>query len=83
MSARRWELVTTDEPTVVSELLPDATVVEDSQSDRGLPNPACTNKCDWSAIFCEADDLLDQFVASETDPWWWGRHFSGSDAVQE
>ena len=83
MSARRWELVTADEPTVVSELLPDMTVVEDGQSDRRFPDSPCTNERDWSAIFCEADDLLDQFVASETDPWWWGRHFSGSDAVQE
>ena len=49
-------------------------MVEDGQSDGRFPNPPWTNESDWGEIFCEADDLLNQVVASETDPrpWGWG-----------
>ena len=59
MSARGGELVTTDEPTVVSEPFLDSVVVEDSQSDGRFPDPPCADESDWSEIFCEVDDLLD------------------------
>ena len=74
MSARWKELVATDEPTIVSEPLFDAIVVEDGQSDRGFPNPPCTNESNWSEGFCEVNNLLDQLVASETcsSRWEWG-----------
>ena len=59
MNARRWELVTTDESTVVSESLLDTTVVEDGKRDRCLPDPSCADESEWSRVFCEIDDLLD------------------------
>jgi len=59
MSARGGELVTANEPTVLTEPPLDAFVVENSQGDRRLPNPAGTDESDWSEMFCEANDLLD------------------------
>jgi len=76
MSARGRELVATDKPTVGSKSFLDAIVVEDGESDGRFPNPPCADESDWSEIFCEANDLLDQILASETSPWWWGRRFS-------
>ena len=79
MIAGGGELVATDEPTVVAESLPDAIIVEDGQGDRSLANPAGTDESDWSEMFCETNDLLDQVVASkEGSRWrWWG--FSTGD----
>ena len=68
MTARGRELVATDEPAVVSEPFLDAIMVEDGQSERCFPNPAWTDESGWSEIFSETDDLLNQLVASETDP---------------
>ena len=68
MSGRGAELVTTDKPAIVSKLLLDATMVEDGEGDRCLPDPPWTDESDWREVFCEADDLLDQLVAAETDP---------------
>jgi hypothetical protein len=73
MSTRSWELVTTNEPAVLAESLLDAIVVEDSQGDRCLPDPPYTKESDGCEIFGETDNLLDQLVASETDPWGRGR----------
>ena len=73
MNARGGELVATDEPTVGSKSFLDAIVVEDSQSDRSLPDPSCPDESDRTEILCEANDLLDQILASETGPRWWGR----------
>ena len=76
MSAGRGELVATDESTVVSKPLLDAVVVEDGQSNGGFPDPSWTDESDWSKAFREVDDLLNQFVASETGPWWRGWRFT-------
>jgi len=76
MSARGGELVATDEPTVGSEPFLDAIVVEDGESDRRFPNPPCTDESDWSEIFCEANDLLDQVLPPETGPRRRGRRLS-------
>ena len=59
MSARGGELVAADEPTVVSEPLLDAVLMEDGQSDGRFSDPPWTDECDWSEVFNEADDLLD------------------------
>ena len=75
------ELVAADESTVVSEPLLDAIVVKGGQSDSCFPDPPWTDEGEWSEIFCEADDFLDKFVASETGPWGWGWDFSGRDAT--
>ena len=71
------ELVTTYEPTVVTKSLFNAVVVKDGQSDGRLADPAGTNKSNWSQVFCEANDLLDQLVASKEVPRWRGWEFSG------
>ena len=69
MRTRGGELVATDEPTVVSKPFLDPIVVEDGQSDGGFPDPSWTDESDWSEGFCEANDLLDQLVATKTGSW--------------
>ena len=76
MNARWRELVATDEPAAVSEPLFDAIVVEDGQSDRGFPNPPCTEESNWSEGFYEVNNSLDQLVASKTDSWGRGWGFA-------
>ena len=83
VGARCRELVATDETTLVSEPLPDTIVVKDSEGDGRFSDSPCTDESHWSEGFCETDNLLDQFVTSETSSRWRGRHFSGRDAVQE
>ena len=70
------ELVATDESTVITESLLDATVVEDSQSDGCFPDLPWTYEGDWGEIFSETNDLLDQVVASTTGPQRRGRRFT-------
>ena len=77
MGRRGVELVTTYEPSVVTEPLFDAAVVKDGQSDGRLADPAGTNESNWGQVFCEPNDLLDQLVASKEIPRWWGWEFSG------
>ena len=67
MSERCWELVTLDKPTILALSLLDAIVMEESQSDGSLSNPASTNEGDWSESFHQGNDLLDQIVTSEKD----------------
>ena len=76
MGARGRELVTADKPTVISKLFLDAIVVEDGESDGCFPNSPCADESDWSEIFCEADDLFNQILASETSPRRWRRRLS-------
>ena len=76
MGARGRELVATDEPTVLSKPPHDPIVVEDSKSDGRFPDSSWTNESDWSEVFCQANNLLDQLVASKTGPWPRGRELS-------
>jgi len=46
MVERRRELVTSDEPTILTEPLPDVIVIEDRQSDGCLADPASTDESD-------------------------------------
>ena len=68
MSARRGELVAADEPTVVTESLSDAIVMEDSESDGGLADSTDANEGDGCEVFDQTDDLLNQLVTSEAGP---------------
>ena len=77
MAARCGDLVTADEPTAASKSLLDTTMVEGGQSDGCFPYPPCTDESDWSEVFREGNDLLDQFLASEAGPGRWGRGFTG------
>ena len=73
MNVQGGELVATDEPAVISELFLDAIVVENGQGDGCFPDPPWTEESDRCEGFSETNDLLNQLVASETGPWWWGR----------
>jgi hypothetical protein len=77
MSTRGWELVTTNEPPVLAKTFLDAIVVEGSQSNGSLPDPACTDESDGCQAVGETDDPLDQLVASETGPRRRGRKLPG------
>ena len=77
MGERGRELVTTDEPTVVAKPFLDAIVVENGQGDGSFPNPTYPDERDWCAAVGETNDLLNQFIASESGPWWRGWGFSG------
>ena len=81
MSTRGRELIAADESTIVAEPLLDPVVVEDGKSNRRFPDSACTDEGDWSEIFGETDDALDELLASEAGPRRLGRQFSERDAV--
>jgi len=53
MSDRSWELVASDEPTILAKPLFDAVVMRNGQSDGWLANPASTNESNWCKIFGE------------------------------
>jgi hypothetical protein len=76
MIARRRELVTAHEPSIVTEPLLDAITVEDSQGNRCFPNAPCTNESDRDKVFSQADNLFDQIITSKEPPWWLRRWFS-------
>ena len=76
MGTRGRELITTDEPTVVTEPFLDAIIVEDGENNRRLSNSARTNESNRCEVSGESNDLLNQFVASETGPRWRGRHLT-------
>ena len=78
MIARGRELVAAEEPTVLAKPLLDPIVVEDGQSDGGLPDPPCADEGDWGEVFRETNNVGNQLVASEKDPRRRGRTFSGS-----
>ena len=61
-------MVTTDEATVVTESLFNAIVMEDGESDGCLADSTGTYESNRREVFGQTDDLLDQLVASETDP---------------
>ena len=82
MSGRWGELVTADKPTVVPKPFLDAIVVEDGQSNGRFTDSAWTDQGDWSEVFSEANDPLDQLVTSETGSRRWGRQFSGRNTMR-
>ena len=77
MRGRGGELVAPDKSTVMSKPLLDSIVVEDSQGDRGLADPASTDQSDWCELLGQIDNLLDQLVAAEERPWGKRWRFSG------
>ena len=76
---RGGELVATDESTIVAKPFLDAVVMENSQSDGCFSDSPWSDECKWTEVFGEANDLLNQLIASKTGPWWWGRQFSRRD----
>ena len=66
MSARYRELITTDKAAVVAKPVLDAIVVENSEGDGCFSDAPCTDESDGFKVFSKIDNLLDQFVSSET-----------------
>ena len=62
------ELVASDEPTIVTETLLDAVVVEDCESDGCLADPSWTDESNRGEVFSETNNLLNQIIASTTGP---------------
>ena len=73
MDTRCRELIATNEPAVIAKPVLDPIMVEDSEGNGCLPNPPCADESDGFKVFSESNDLLNQFVASETGPGWRGR----------
>ena len=63
------EFITTEESTVVTELMFDAMVVKDSEGNGCFSDPPCANESNRFEILGESDDLLDQCVAPEKGLW--------------
>ena len=58
-----------DEPAIVAKPGFDATVVEDCQSNGCLADPTSAKESEWGEVFRKTDDVLDQLVPAEEDPW--------------
>ena len=65
MGERGGKLVATDESTVLAKSSLDTIIVEDSQCSGCLANSTSTDQSDRCEAFCQANNLLDQLVASE------------------
>jgi len=74
---RSRELIAADESTVVAKPLLNPIVVENSQGNGRLADPASTDESDWVKVLNEIDCLLDQLVASKQGPWGQRRGLSG------
>jgi hypothetical protein len=79
MNTRGWELVATNEPTVITEPFLDAAVVEDGKRDRGFPDSRCTDESKRFQGFSELDNLPDYLITPETGQRR-GRNLSERDA---
>ena len=73
MNMRRRELVATYESPVIAKPALDAVVVKDSEGNGCFPNPPCTDESKRVEVVSKTNDVLDQFIASETGPGWRGR----------
>ena len=68
MSARRRELITANESTVVAEPFFHPIVMKGGEGNGRFPDSPCTDESDGFEVFSESDDPLDQLVSSETVP---------------
>ena len=83
MSARGRKLIAADESTVFAESFFDPTVVEDGEGNGCFPNPPYTNERDGFEVFGKSNDLLNQFIASETGPRRRGRGFTKTSPMNK
>ena len=58
MGTRRWELVTTNESTIITKPLLDAIVMEDGKGDGSLPNATWSDESEGVEIVCKVNDPL-------------------------
>ena len=82
MSARSWELVTANEPSVITKTPFDAFMVEDTESNGCFSYAPCTDKSDGVKVFSEVNDLIDQLIAPETGLWRQGSYFPLGNPTQ-
>ena len=82
VGTRSRKLIATNESAVIAKAVLDPIVVEHSKGDGSLPNPPCTNESDGFEVFSQTSNLLNQFVASKTDPGRRRRSFSKRDTTQ-
>jgi len=81
MSTGSWELIATDESTVIAKPVLDVIVVQDGESDGCFPNAPCAYEGYGFEVVGETKELLDKLVASETGPGCRGRQFSWRNTV--
>ena len=75
-----WELVASDELSILPKLLLDAMVMKNSQSDGCLATSTGTDKGSGSKVFHQSNDLFNQLITSKTGPqcrWWWFTRYGG------
>ena len=77
MSECGRELVASNESTILAKPLLGTMVVKNGQGNGCLADSSRTDECNWSQIFGETNDPLDQFVTSKTGPRRRGRRFTG------
>ena len=82
MGTRRWELVATNESTVIAKSVFYAIVMEDRERNGGFPDSGSADESNRFEAFSETDYLLDQPPASETGPRRRGRRFSGRGPIE-
>ena len=77
MSTRGRELIATDESTIIAKSFLNATVVEHSEGDGCFPDPPRADEGNGFEVFCEANKLSNQLIATETGPRRGGWRFTG------
>jgi hypothetical protein len=78
-----WELIATNESTIIAKSVREAFVVENSECDCSFPDPPRTDESDGFQVFCESNDLFDERIPPETGAWWWGRYFSWGNTTRK
>ena len=79
--ARHLEFVTAHEPPFIAELLFGPFMVEDCQGQGRFSCAAGANEGDGRVVVHERDDLFDELVPSEKQPWCLGRRFTDTSVV--
>ena len=59
------EPIAANESAVIAKPILDSLVVEDSESNRSLPDPPCTDESEGLKNFREPHNLLDQRISSK------------------
>ena len=68
MNERGWELVASDESTVLVKPLLDAMVMKNGQNDGCLADSTGTDEGHGREVYCQSDDIFNQLVTAENSP---------------
>ena len=69
MGTRSWELIASDESTVLAKSFFDPVVVKNCESDGRFADPSCADESNGFQVFGESDDPFNQIITSKTGPW--------------